>query len=154
MAVYNSYKLHLALNGSKTSSTGKRDLRQHLKWIEDLIDLLFQVDTDDFGADFTSKPYPKYQYQTRSKGPKSAEKEAFLKTINGSHLNHLYGINPLKTTGHCFFYPKKSTLRPLKEQDSANIQFQRTFKLKESNLIKVLKSEQPKREQFRGKRTK
>jgi hypothetical protein len=29
IAVYNSYKLHLALNGSKTSSTGKRDPRQH-----------------------------------------------------------------------------------------------------------------------------
>jgi hypothetical protein len=25
IAVYNSYKLHLAINGSKTSSTGKRD---------------------------------------------------------------------------------------------------------------------------------
>jgi hypothetical protein len=29
IAVYNSYKLHLALNGSKTSSTGKRDPRQY-----------------------------------------------------------------------------------------------------------------------------
>lgn len=29
VAVYNSYKLHLALDGSKTSSTGKKDPRGH-----------------------------------------------------------------------------------------------------------------------------
>jgi Transposase IS4 len=62
VAVYNSYKLHLALNGSKTSSTGKRDPRQHREWIEDLVNLLFQVDNDDFGEEITSKPYPKYVY--------------------------------------------------------------------------------------------
>jgi hypothetical protein len=41
IAVYNSYKLYLALNGSKITSTGKRDSQQHRKWVEDLIDLLF-----------------------------------------------------------------------------------------------------------------
>jgi hypothetical protein len=65
MAISNSYKLHLAINGSKTSSTGKRDPQQHRKYIEELIDLLFQVDNDDFGADLKSKDlnsYLKYQY--------------------------------------------------------------------------------------------
>jgi Transposase IS4 len=41
IAVSNSYKLHLALNGNQTSSTGKRDPTQHRKWIEDLVNLLF-----------------------------------------------------------------------------------------------------------------
>jgi hypothetical protein len=41
IAVYNSYKLHLALNGSRTFSTGKRDSRQHREWVEDLVNLLF-----------------------------------------------------------------------------------------------------------------
>jgi succinylglutamate desuccinylase len=63
MAISNSYKLHLAINGSKNSSIGKRDPQQHRKWIEDLVDLLFQIDNDDFGADLMSKDlklYPKY----------------------------------------------------------------------------------------------
>ena len=33
VAVSNSYKLHLALNGNRTSSTGKWDPRQHREWI-------------------------------------------------------------------------------------------------------------------------
>jgi hypothetical protein len=74
IAVYNSYKLHLAINGSKTSSTGKRDPRQHRHYIEDLVDLLFQVENDDFGEDIVSKPYLKYKYQSVSTGPKLAEK--------------------------------------------------------------------------------
>jgi hypothetical protein len=41
IAVYNSYKLYLAINGFKTSSTGKRDPQQYRKWVKDLIDLLF-----------------------------------------------------------------------------------------------------------------
>jgi hypothetical protein len=41
IAVFNSYKLHLTLNGSKTSSTGKRDPGQHREWVEDLVNLLF-----------------------------------------------------------------------------------------------------------------
>jgi hypothetical protein len=41
IAVYNSYKLHLALDGPKTSSTGKRNPRQHREWVENLVNLLF-----------------------------------------------------------------------------------------------------------------
>jgi hypothetical protein len=77
IAVYNSYKLHLALNGSKASSTGKRDPRQHREWVEDLVNLLFQVQNDDFGEDIGSKPYPKYQYQSVSTGPNPLKKKAF-----------------------------------------------------------------------------
>jgi hypothetical protein len=33
---------------------------------------------DDFGEDIGSKPYPKYQYQLATKGPKSAGKKAFF----------------------------------------------------------------------------
>jgi hypothetical protein len=100
------------------------------------------------------KPYLKYQYQSPSKGSKTTEKEAFLKIINGSNVSHLYSLYPLKIKNSCFFYPKKSTLGPLKEQESAGSQFQKTFKLNQNNLINVLKPKEPKREQFRGKQTK
>jgi hypothetical protein len=93
LAAYNSYKLHLALNGSKTSKTGKRDPQQHRQWMKDLVDLLFQVNSDDFGEDISSKPYPKYEYQLVSKGPKRGGKEAFLRSLNEG-LDHLYDLNP------------------------------------------------------------
>jgi hypothetical protein len=46
-------------------------------------------------VEITLKPYPKYIYQPVFKGPKTAEKEAFFKAING-FSNHLYDENPLK----------------------------------------------------------
>jgi hypothetical protein len=54
-----------------------------------LINLLFQVKDDDFNNDIRSKPYSKYQYQLNLKGPKTEEKEAFLKAINRLSINHL-----------------------------------------------------------------
>jgi hypothetical protein len=69
------------------------------------------VDNDNFGKEITSKPYSKYVYQPVSKGPKLAEKEAFLKAINGS-LNHLYSEHLLKKRGFCFLCSKKSSLKP------------------------------------------
>jgi hypothetical protein len=47
------------------------------------------VDNDNFEEEITLKPYLKYVYQPVSKGPKLAEKEAFLKAMIGS-LNYLY----------------------------------------------------------------
>jgi hypothetical protein len=49
LAVSNAYKLFIALYGNQTSLTGKRDPKQYRTFIEDLIDLLFQVSNDDFG---------------------------------------------------------------------------------------------------------
>jgi hypothetical protein len=68
-----------------------------------LIDLLFQVNNNDFGVDFTSKPYPKYQYQPATKGLKPTEKQAFLKSINGSISDHLYDLHLFKKTNYYFF---------------------------------------------------
>jgi hypothetical protein len=104
-------------------------------------------------VDFTSKPYPKYQYQPASKGPKTAEKEAFLKNINGSLSDHFYALNPFGKRNYCFFCSKKSSLGPIKEQETTQSLFQTTFKLNQNDLIKVVRSEEPKREQFRGKKT-
>ena len=118
VAVYNSYKLYLAINGSKTSSTGKRDPQQHRKWIEDLVDLLFQVDSDNFGKEITSKPYPKYQYQSVSVGRPLTEKTAFLKAINGSNSDHICGLNPLKKSGWCYFCPQKGIEKAQKKKES------------------------------------
>ena len=99
VAVYNSYKLHLALDGHKTSSTGKRDPRGHREWVEELVELLFQVKNDDFGEEITSKPYSKYVYQPVSKGPKSEKKEAFFEESNKDFSDHLYRLNPLRKKG-------------------------------------------------------
>jgi len=152
LAVYNSYKLHLALNGSKTSKTGKRDPRQHRQWIKDLVDLLFQVDSDDFGEDIGSKPYLKYEYQSVSKGPKRASQKAFLEAISGS-IDHLYDLHPLRKKGYCVLCPKKSTLKALKESDSASCPFELTFQLDSEDLVEMRDRKEPKRVQFRGKQT-
>ena len=154
IAVYNSYKLHLAINGSKTSKTGKRDPQQHRKWIEDLVDLLFQIDNDDFGQEITSKPYPKYQYQSGIRGRKSTTKEAFLDAINGFNSEHLYTQNPLGKKGWCFFCLKRTPKTPLKEQESSTFLNRKVFQLNHSDLIEIQKKENPKRIQERGKQTK
>ena len=128
LAVYNSYKLHLALNGSETSKTGKRDPEQHRKWVENLMNLLFQVDSDDFGEEITSKPYPKYKYEEVSKGPKREGKEAFFKIINDDS-NHLYLENPERKRGFCIFCIPKKGLRAQKEGESNHFRFQMNFQL-------------------------
>jgi hypothetical protein len=104
-------------------------------------------------VDFTSKPYQKYKYQAVSKGVKTAEKKAFFKAINRVS-DHLHDSHSLGKRNYCFFCLKKSNLEPSKEQESLNFQFKTIFKLEKSNLIKVLKPGQPKRERFRGKRIK
>ena len=60
LVVTNSYKLHLAINGSKTTKTGNRDTNQHRNFIKDLVNLLFYMNSEDFAQKITEKPYPKY----------------------------------------------------------------------------------------------
>jgi hypothetical protein len=76
-----------------------------------------------------SKPYPKYKYQSVSKGPKPAEKKIFLKAINRFNSEHLHIINPFQKRGYYLYYPKKSNLRPQKEQEFKKFEFQRKFLL-------------------------
>jgi hypothetical protein len=57
------------------------------------------VNNDNFEEEITLNPYLKYVYQPVLKGLKLAEKEAFLKAINGVSLNHLYSLNLLKKKG-------------------------------------------------------
>jgi hypothetical protein len=112
------------------------------------------VNDNDFGEEITSKPYPKYVYQTAEKGPKSAKKEAFLKAINGNSSDYIYGENPLKKRGYCFLCPKKGQ-KGQKSQESTNFLFKRTLQLdKEKDLIEVQKRKEPKERRFRSKRTK
>ena len=153
LAVYNSYKLHLALNGSGTSKSGKRDPEQHRKWVEELMNLLFQVNSDDFGEEITSKPYPKYKYEEVLKGRKKEGKEAFLKAIHESDMDHISGLNPLRKIGWCFFCPSTSVLRPQKEKKSEFDQCTNVFQLNRTDLIEVHKKEGPKTVRNRGKRT-
>jgi hypothetical protein len=65
------------------------------------------VDNDYFGSEISLKPYLKYVYRTAEKGPKTEEKEAFLKALN-STSNYLYSENLLGRRGYYFFYLKKS----------------------------------------------
>ena len=60
LAVTNSYKLHLAINGSKTTQTGNWDTNQHRNYIEDLVNLLFCVNSEEFAQKITGIPYSKY----------------------------------------------------------------------------------------------
>jgi hypothetical protein len=153
LAVCNSYKLHLALNGHKTSSTGKRDPREHREWVEELVNLLFQVDNDNFGEEITLKPYPKYVYKTAKKGPKSAEKEPLLKTINRVNLEHLYALNPLKKKGWCYFCSKNDVLLSQKGKDSRALLDQKVFKLNQQDLIECREKGGSKEVRNRGKLT-
>ena len=150
VAVYNSYKLHLALNGSQTSSTGKRDPRQHREWVEDLVNLLFQVKNNEFGEEITAKPYPKYVYEPVSKGPKPSKKETVSESIN-DFLNHLYGEHPLKKRGHCVFCVKKSNVKPYIQQESGQFSSYLTLQLDGKDESKLVERKRPKREQFRGR---
>ena len=115
-----------------------------------MVNLLFQVKNDDFGEEISSKPYPKYVYQSVSKGPKSAEKESFFESLNTFSLNHLYGENPLQKKGYYFFCPKKAQ----KKQKLTNFLFEKTLQLNEKDLIEVKKRKKPKKNRLRLKQTK
>jgi hypothetical protein len=68
------------------------------------------MNNDDFGVAFTSKPYSKYKYQAVLKGPKTAEKEPFLKAISRSNLNHLYRLNPFKKKQDIMYFIQQKLL--------------------------------------------
>ena len=60
LTVTNNYKLNLVINDSKTIKNDNRDTNQHRNYIEDLVNLLFCLDSEDFNQKITEKPYPKY----------------------------------------------------------------------------------------------
>ena len=74
LTVVNSYKLHVTINDSKTTSNGKRDTNQHRNYIKDLVNLLFYIDSKDFAQKITEKSYPKYESQSHRAGRKPSSK--------------------------------------------------------------------------------
>jgi hypothetical protein len=56
-----------------------------------------------------------------------AEKDAFLKTINGSLLDHLYGLNSFGKKSHYFFCPKKKQFGALKRAGNDYISTSNNF---------------------------
>ena len=102
------------------------------------------MNSDDFGEDIASKPYPKYKYQTGFTKRKKDEKEAFLKAKNGFNSEHLYTQNPLGRKGLCFFCSKKTSKTPLKEQESSTFLNRKVFQLNQSDLIEIQEKESPK----------
>ena len=112
------------------------------------------MDNDTFGEEITSKPYPKYQYQAVSIGPKLKEKKAFLEAINGLNLDHIYVLNPLRKNGWCYFCPQKSTLQVQKKEESRFTLSTRVFQLNQQDLIEIPKKGDSKPIRIRGKRIK
>jgi hypothetical protein len=98
--------------------------------MEDLIDLLFQIDNDKFRVDFTLKPYPKYQYQPPLKRAKNFRKKDFLKAINRSPLNHLYGLNPLGKRNYYYFLFQKKQFKTSKRAGSTSSSISKHFSIK------------------------
>ena len=119
-----------------------------------MVDLLFQVKNDDFGEEITSKPYSKYIYQSNLEGRKPAEKETFLRSINGGNSDHLYDQNPLINKDWCFFCPKKASKAPLKEQETSILSNRKKFQLNQEDLIEIEKKERSKKVRIREKQTK
>ena len=81
------------------------------------------MDTNDFREKITFKPYLKYVYQPVLKGPKTAQKEAFLEAINRISLDHSYKENIFKKSGPCFFYLKKGALSIKKSRSGMILSF-------------------------------
>jgi hypothetical protein len=118
-----------------------------------LVNLLFQVKNNDFGREITSKPYPKYVYETAKKGPKTAEKESFSTIINGSKLKHLYALNPLKKKGWCYFCSKNNISLLQKDKDLNTSLNQKVLKSDQQDLVECREKGGSKKVRNRGKLT-
>jgi hypothetical protein len=159
IAISNAYKLNLAIYGSKTTSTGKRDPTEHRNWIEDLVNLLFQVDSDIFGQDITTKPYPKYRYSPIDIGPEGSKEEAFLATFNQKKEVHIRGQHPAKIQRKCFLCSPKSDLYSPKSNSAINspdiaLSGRRAlFNINDSRFYLESLGEKPLKEKFRRKET-
>ncbi len=107
IAVVNSYKLNLTLNKSKISSTENRKSTQYREYIEELVNLLFCIEDENFSDRITQKPYPKYEYQSDSKEQKFTEKSIFFKNTHQSS-QHSQIRNSAQKKGYCVIYSLKS----------------------------------------------
>ena len=112
-----------------------------------MINLLFQVENNDFRKEINSKLYPKYVYQSVSKLPKSAKKEAFLNIIN-RFSTHFYQENLSRKRGYCFFYIKKSNINSQKGTKKIDSSFRTTLRLDKNGLEEVLKRKDSERERL------
>ena len=92
LIVINSYKFYLIINDSKTTETDNRDTSQHRNYIEDLVNLLFCMNSAEIASTITEKFYSKYQFQSHQTGRKLGSKtnNRVQNSINQSPL-------PLKT---------------------------------------------------------
>ena len=126
LTVTNSYKLYLVINDSKTTQTGNRDTNQHRNYIEDLVNLLFCVDSIEFASIITKKPYSKYQFQSHQAGRKPSSKadnrvensinqQKNTSEASESLYEHHTHFKVLKR-GYCTFCTSKST-KSSKKQD-------------------------------------
>jgi len=91
----------------KISSTENRKSTQHREFIEELVNLLFYIEDEDFSDKITQKPYPKYKYQSVLTGPKFTEKRAFFKNIH-QFSQHSHIQNPAQKRGHCVICLKRA----------------------------------------------
>ncbi len=94
----------MTLNKLKISSTENRKPTQYREYIEELVNLLFCIEDEDFSNKITQKPYSKYEYQLVSKESKSDKKEVFFSTIS-DFSNHSRIQNSAQKRGYYIIYP-------------------------------------------------
>ncbi len=138
IAVVNSYKLNLALNESKISSTENWKSTQHREFIEELVNLLFLIKDENSSNKITQKFYPKYEYHSDSIESKTIEKRVFFENIY--RISQRSQIrNSAQKREYCVICPLKSNSESQKQKKIAENEFQLTLQLN-NNLIEVEKS--------------
>ncbi len=126
IAVVNSYKLNLALNRSKISFTRNRKSTQYWEFIEELVNLLFYIEDEDFSDKITQKLYPKYEYQLDSKEQKSTEKNIFFKNIH-QFSQHSQIRNSAQKREYYIIYSLKNDLKSSKKFENLKNNYQLTL---------------------------
>ena len=163
MTVTNSYKLNLAINDSKTTKNDNRDTNQHRNYIEDLVNLLFCLDSEDFSQKITEKSYPKYQSQPHQAGRKASSNA--INRVENSNNQQFDTTNipePLyehhthfksSKKGNCAFCIPKST-NSLRDQNLGQKDFSiSVFRLNSIESSQNTDTEKSKRDRKREKQT-
>ena len=150
----------MVINDSKTTQNDNRDTNQHRKYIEDLVNLLFCVDSEDFAQRITKQPYLKYQFQPHQAGrkPSSNTINRVFNSINqqkntSEASESLYEYHThLKTfkKGYCTFCTKQER-KPSKKRDLGPGDFSISeFRFSSNQNIEI---ERSKKQRKRGKQT-
>ena len=153
----------MAINDSKTTKTGNRDTNQHRNFIEDLVNLLFCVDSTEFTLIITEKPYPKYHFQPHQTGRKSSSKtnNRAQNSINQSTVSpkaseplyeHHTHFKASTKNSYRFCTPKST--KPPKKQDLRKEDLSISiFRFNSNQNIDIERPKKSRRDRKKGKQT-